>query len=133
MIAIYTVPAYSTINEAKDFWRDNLKDKKFYNRSIKKYVVVTLEGIEECIYGGKRKKIAKIRILLIYAIEQLIKDGIKVREEPDKKNRKNVKQFYTLKSTAIINGEIYNIFITLKETDQQVLYYYHAAINIEKK
>ncbi len=110
--------------EAIEWARTHLVDKKVFHKELGKYVQFTPQGVKHAVSN----KTNPLKIALIYDAEKLIKESKVIEIKPDRKKRKDIKRIIRLKALWEYNNVTYNAFIIVREGHNGHIYYDHIAI-----
>ena len=125
------VPDNINYNDAIEFSKNNLEGKSIYHRDIGKKILFTKPGIKKAIHG--KGKISRTRLQLIYLAKDLLKKSRLYSTEKDNKNRSNVGAIYKLRASTILDGQPFEIFITVQERENGSIYYDHTGLKIKRQ
>jgi hypothetical protein len=105
------------------FARQHLQGKNFMNKSINKPVTVSRGGI------GEWKTVTKSReqALSMKILDSLLENSTFWKEEPPKNNDPNIEKVVYLRHNCRINGNKYQVIITVKvyKANDYHKYYHH--------
>ncbi len=120
---------FTRINDKSFESKKELLNKENIKELVKLDVEITKTGLNESFHKG----ISDEKYAIVPYLDVIIKtsqNGI-IRDET--KGRSNIKGWYYLYNTAIINGQLYSVKIDLKQTDRGDRLYVHRVNLIHKK
>ena len=110
-------------NKAKEYYIKYLADTKCKNEKIG-YVLFSHGGYDKPISSSKDERKLKI----IPFLPDIISKGTAGDLEPDRKQRKNVKGFYTIKKLIKFQGKECSVRVSVKVDNNGRLYYDHSFV-----
>lgn len=125
------VPENVNYEDAMSFSKKHLEGKSIYHRDIGKKVHFVKPGIKKAIHG--KGKITRTRLQLVYLAKDLLKKSRLFTSENDNRNRKIILTVHRLRTTTVLDGEKFEVKITIKERDNGTIYYDHTGIKIKRQ
>ena len=127
-----SLPIFKTLKEAKKYFKawayTHLRGKKVFHKELDKYVVFSSKGIDHVLSS----KISLKKMYLIQQAEEMLKNSHLIAFVEDYKKRDNIKGAYRMRTTATFEGEEVKVILTLRESENGVVYYDHKIEEIEE-
>ena len=132
-IALFgTLPEFNTLKELRDYaynWaKENLTGKSYQHPEIGKAVHFTNAGTYHCL----RRNLNKTKILLIFQAMEMLKKSHLIEFKPDYKGRKEIAGAYKMRTSTILEGEEFEVTLTLRQGENGIVYYDHEGTKISK-
>ena len=132
-IALFgTLPEFNTLKELRDYaynWaKENLTGKSYQHPEIGKAVHFTNAGTYHCL----RRNLNKTKILLIFQAMEMLKKSHLIEFKPDYKGRKEIAGAYKMRTSTTLEGEEFEVTLTLRQGENGIVYYDHEGTKISK-
>ena len=132
-IALFgTIPEFKTLKELRDYaynWaKENLTGKSYQHPEIGKAVHFTNAGTYHCL----RRNLNKTKILLIFQAMEMLKKSHLIEFKPDYKGRKEIAGAYKMRTSTTLEGEEFEVTLTLRQGENGIVYYDHEGTKISK-
>lgn len=125
------IPEKPTVEMALKYAEKNLYNKSVYHRDIGKKIVFTKSGIKKAING--KGKVTRTRLQLVFIAKDLLQKARLFSSESDAKKRKHIVLIYKLRTTTVLDGNKFEVLITLQQRKNGVLYYDHTAVKLKRQ
>ena len=127
-----TLPEFNTLKELRDYaynWaKENLTGKSYQHPEIGKAVHFTNAGTYHCL----RRNLNKTKILLIFQAMEMLKKSHLIEFKPDYKGRKEIAGAYKMRTSITLEGEEFEVTLTLRQGENGIVYYDHEGTKISK-
>jgi len=127
-----TLPEFNTLKELRDYaynWaKENLTGKSYQHPEIGKAVHFTNAGTYHCL----RRNLNKTKILLIFQAMEMLKKSHLIEFKPDYKGRKEIAGAYKMRTSTTLEGEEFEVTLTLRQGENGIVYYDHEGTKISK-
>ena len=127
-----TLPEFNTLKELRDYaynWaKENLTGKSYQHPEIGKTVHFTNTGTYHCL----RRNLNKTKILLIFQAMEMLKKSHLIEFKPDYKGRKEIAGAYKMRTSTTLEGEEFEVILTLRQGENGIVYYNHEGTKISK-
>lgn len=127
-----TLPEFNTLKELRDYaynWaKENLTGKSYQHPEIGKTVHFTNTGTYHCL----RRNLNKTKILLIFQAMEMLKKSHLIEFKPDYKGRKEIAGAYKMRTSTTLEGEEFEVTLTLRQGENGIVYYNHEGTKISK-
>ena len=127
-----TLPEFNTLKELRDYaynWaKENLTGKSYQHPEIGKAVHFTNTGTYHCL----RRNLNKTKILLIFQAMEMLKKSHLIEFKPDYKGRKEIAGAYKMRTSTTLEGEEFEVTLTLRQGENGIVYYNHEGTKISK-
>lgn len=114
-------------NRVRQWANENIVGKTVHNESLNQDIQINKQGIKHAtsrVYPNYEEKLKAI-----YQLEELLKEGKLNATKADKLNRNTIKAIHTLYSNAEIDEETYQIWLLIRETNQDSFFYDCGVVN----
>lgn len=112
---------------AAAYAREHFFGKHYVNEATNHDITVSNRGIKKVTSG----RAERAKILAVVAIPDMIRHASYLGQAPDEKGRRNVKAFHYYEVPVQIGEESFAARLTIMETNEGKLYYYHALTELK--